>query len=52
MIVSMSGHGFQYLWPEGPVPFWLDRVTLPLWASSPLTQTLLQTRQHVRYITC
>ncbi|BCR23247.1 diguanylate cyclase [Aquipseudomonas alcaligenes] len=52
MIVSMSGHGFQYLWPEGPVPFWLDRVTLPsLWGfcACRFTQTLLQTRQHVRW---
>ncbi len=52
MIVSMSGHGFQYLWPEGPVPFWLDRVTLPsLWGfcACRFTQTLLQTRVHVRW---
>lgn len=52
MIVSMSGHGFQYLWPEGPVPFWLDRITLPsLWGfcACRFTQTLLQTRQHVRW---
>ncbi|WP_373389572.1 diguanylate cyclase domain-containing protein [Pseudomonas alcaligenes] len=52
MIVSMSGHGFQYLWPDGPVPFWLDRITLPsLWGfcACRFTQTLLQTRQHVRW---
>ena len=52
LIVSMSGHGFQYLWPEGPVPFWLDRITLPsLWGlgACRFTQTLLQTRQHVRW---
>ncbi len=52
MIVSMSGHGFQYLWPDAPVPFWLDRVTLPsLWGfcACRFTQTLLQTRQHVRW---
>ncbi|WP_068829104.1 diguanylate cyclase [Pseudomonas sp. BMS12] len=52
MIVSMSGHGFQYLWPNHPVPFWLDRITLPsLWgfAACRFTQTLLQTRQHVRW---
>nr|WP_286674982.1 diguanylate cyclase [Pseudomonas subflava] len=52
LIVSMSGHGFQYLWPEGPVPFWLDRITLPsLWGfcACRFTQTLLQTRLHVRW---
>lgn len=52
MIVSMSGHGFQYLWPNHPVPFWLDRITLPsLWGfgACRFTQTLLQTRQHVRW---
>nr|WP_321163847.1 diguanylate cyclase [Pseudomonas taeanensis] len=52
MILSMSGHGFQYLWPQGPVPFWLDRITLPsVWGlcASRFTQTLLQTRQHVRW---
>jgi diguanylate cyclase (GGDEF)-like protein len=52
MIVSMSGHGFQYLWPDAPVPFWLDRITLPsLWGfcACRFTQTLLQTRLHVRW---
>lgn len=52
MIVSMSGHGAQYLWPHGPVPFWLDRITLPsLWgfAACSFTQTLLQTRHYVRW---
>jgi diguanylate cyclase (GGDEF)-like protein len=52
LIVSMSGHGFQYLWPDSPVPFWLDRITLPsLWGfcACRLTQTLLQTRLHVRW---
>src|SRR5690606_25657148 len=52
LIVSMSGHGFQYLWPEGPVPVWLDRITLPsLWGfcACRFTQTLLQTRLHVRW---
>lgn len=52
MILSMSGHGFQYLWPGQPVPFWLDRITLPsLWGfcACRFTQTLLQTRSHVRW---
>nr|WP_239482166.1 diguanylate cyclase [Pseudomonas insulae] len=51
-ILSMTGHGFQYLWPDAPVPFWLDRVTLPsLWGfcACRFTQTLLQTRRHVRW---
>ncbi|MGE8496526.1 MAG: diguanylate cyclase domain-containing protein [Pseudomonas sp.] len=49
-IMSMTGHGFQYLWPDGAVPFWLDRITLPsLWGlcASRFTQTLLQTRRNV-----
>ena len=52
MILSMSGHGFQYLWPNSAVPFWLDRITLPsLWGlcASRFTQVLLQTRLHVRW---
>ena len=52
MILSMSGHGFQYLWPNNPVPFWLDRITLPsLWGfcACRFTQVLLQTRSHVRW---
>lgn len=52
MILSMSGHGFQYLWPNGPVPFWLDRITLPsLWGfcACRFTQCLMQTRTHVRW---
>ena len=51
-IMSMTGHGFQYLWPGGAVPFWLDRITLPsLWGlcASRFTQSLLQTRHHVRW---
>ncbi|MEX6501521.1 diguanylate cyclase [Pseudomonas sp. 25A3E] len=51
-ILSMSGHGFQYLWPGGEVPFWLDRITLPsLWGlcASRFAQTLMQTRRHVRW---
>ena len=50
MIVSMTGHGFQHLWPNGPVPFWLDRISLPaLWGfgACRFTQTLLQTRRFV-----
>ncbi|TBV07577.1 diguanylate cyclase domain-containing protein [Phytopseudomonas dryadis] len=50
MIVSMTGHGFQYLWPGAAVPFWLDRISLPaLWGfgACRFTQTLLQTRRHV-----
>lgn len=52
MILSMSGHGFQYLWPDNPVPFWLDRITLPsLWGfcATRFTQCLMQTRTHVRW---
>lgn len=51
-ILSMTGHGFQYLWPGGEVPFWLDRITLPsLWGlcASRFAQTLMQTRRHVRW---
>ncbi len=51
-IVSMTGHGAQYLWPNGAVPPWLDRVTLPsLWGlfACRFTQTLLQTRLYVRW---
>lgn len=51
-ILSMSGHGFQYLWPDAPVPVWLDRIALPsLWGlcASRFTQVLLQTRAHVRW---
>lgn len=50
MILAMTGHGFQYLWPDGPVPFWLDRISIPaLWGFSAcrFTQTLLQTRRFV-----
>ncbi len=46
-ILSMTGHGFQYLWPGSPVPFWLDRITLPsLWGIFVMrfTQELLFTR--------
>ena len=51
-IMSMTGHGAQYLWPNHPVPAWLDRITLPsLWGlfASRFTQTLLQTRVYVRW---
>jgi diguanylate cyclase (GGDEF)-like protein len=47
-ILSMSGHGAQYLWPDNPVPFWLDRITLPsLWGIFVMrfTQELLYTRR-------
>ncbi|WP_073266708.1 diguanylate cyclase domain-containing protein [Phytopseudomonas punonensis] len=50
MILSMTGHGFQYLWPGSAVPFWLDRITLPaLWGfgACRFTQELLQTRRYV-----
>ena len=46
-IMSMTGHGAQYLWPNHAVPPWLDRITLPsLWGlfASRFTQALLQTR--------
>lgn len=51
-IMSMTGHGAHYLWPHDPVPAWLDRITLPsLWGlfASRFTQTLLQTKQYVRW---
>lgn len=51
-ILSMTGHGAQYLWPGQAVPAWLDRITLPsLWGlfACRFTQTLLQTRVHVRW---
>lgn len=47
-ILSMTGHGFQYLWPDSAVPFWLDRITLPsLWGIFVMrfTQELLYTRR-------
>ncbi|MHA6492356.1 diguanylate cyclase [Pseudomonas borbori] len=50
-IASMSGHGAQYLWPEGPVPVWLDRVTLPILVSIGIlrfAQELLYTRASLR----
>ncbi|MGE8496527.1 MAG: diguanylate cyclase domain-containing protein [Pseudomonas sp.] len=50
-IASMSGHGAQYLWPDGPVPVWLDRVSLPILVSLGIlrfTQELLYTRQGLR----
>ncbi|MNZ59608.1 putative diguanylate cyclase YcdT [compost metagenome] len=48
--LGMSGHGFEYLWPDNPVPWWLDRITLPALSAlclAAFTQTLLQTRRHV-----
>lgn len=51
-ILSMTGHGFQYLWPSSAVPFWLDRITLPaLWGIFVIrfTQELLYTRQGLRW---
>jgi diguanylate cyclase (GGDEF)-like protein len=51
-ILSMTGHGFQYLWPDGPVPVWVDRVTLPsLWAIFVIrfTQSLLDTQRKLRW---
>lgn len=47
-ILSMTGHGAQYLWPDNPVPFWLDRITLPsLWGIFVMrfTQELLYTKR-------
>lgn len=49
MILGMTGHGFQYLWPDSAVPFWLDRISVPaLWGfgACRFTQKLLQTRRH------
>ncbi|MFV9684214.1 diguanylate cyclase domain-containing protein [Pseudomonas sp. NY15367] len=51
-IISMTGHGAQYLWPNGAVPPWLDRITMPsLWGlfACRFTQTLLQTKLYVRW---
>jgi diguanylate cyclase (GGDEF)-like protein len=50
-IASMSGHGFQYLWPNGPVPAWLDRISLPILVSIGIirfTQKLLSTQLNLR----
>lgn len=50
MILGMTGHGFQYLWPGSAVPFWLDRISIPaLWGfgACRFTQKLLQTRRYV-----
>ena len=50
--MGMTGHAFEYLWPEHGVPWWLNRITLPsLWGLcvTRFTQTLLQTRIHVRW---
>lgn len=51
-ILSMSGHGFEYFWSAQPVPFWLDRITLPsLWGIFVMrfTQELLYTRRGLRW---
>nr|WP_306109935.1 diguanylate cyclase [Pseudomonas sp. JG-B] len=51
-ILSMTGHGFQYFWPDRPVPIWLDRITLPsLWGIFVMrfTQELLYTRRGLRW---
>ncbi|MGV8475386.1 7TM diverse intracellular signaling domain-containing protein, partial [Pseudomonas aeruginosa] len=29
LTLSISGHGFEYFWPERAVPWWLDRLALP-----------------------
>jgi diguanylate cyclase (GGDEF)-like protein len=50
-IASMSGHGFQYLWPNGPVPAWLDRISLPILVCIGIlrfTQKLLSTQLSLR----
>lgn len=61
MILSMTGHGFQYLWPGSAVPFWFDRISVPaLWGfgACRFTQKLLQTRRflpwahHLLTISC
>ncbi len=49
-VLSATGHGFQYLWPNQAVAVWLDRITLPaMWGlcASLFTQALLQTRRFV-----
>ncbi|WP_374987658.1 diguanylate cyclase domain-containing protein [Pseudomonas sp. N040] len=49
-ILSATGYGFQYLWPQQAVPAWLDRITIPsLWSLfvSLFTMALLQTRRYV-----
>lgn len=48
--LGMTGHGFEYFWPDQAVPWWLDRITLPsLWGLCVhrFTISLLQTRRHV-----
>ncbi|WP_439862252.1 diguanylate cyclase domain-containing protein [Pseudomonas sp. MBLB4136] len=50
-IASMSGHGFQYLWPDAPVPAWLNRITLPVLVCIGIlrfSQELLYTRKSLR----
>ncbi len=35
LTLSISGHGFEYFWPERAVPWWLDRLALlAIWASA------------------
>lgn len=51
-IMSMTGHGFEFLWPDNPVPVWFDRITLPsLWGLfvTRFTQVLLYTKQDRRW---
>ncbi|UTW09885.1 diguanylate cyclase [Pseudomonas benzenivorans] len=51
-IASMSGHGFQYLWPDAPVPPWLNRITLPVLVCIGIlrfTQELLYTGRSLRW---
>ena len=49
LTLSISGHGFEYFWPERAVPWWLDRLALlAIWGICVIrfSQNLLQSRQH------
>lgn len=51
LTLSISGHGFEYLWPEHALPWWLNRLTLlAFWGICVIrfSQNLLQSRQHAR----
>lgn len=52
LTLSISGHGFEYFWPERAVPWWLDRLALlAIWGICVIrfSQNLLQSRQHARW---
>ncbi|RIZ46664.1 hypothetical protein AXX04_27870 [Pseudomonas aeruginosa] len=52
LTLGISGHGFEYFWPERAVPWWLDRLALlAIWGICVIrfSQNLLQSRQHARW---